>query len=138
MGEAKRRKALDSNYGKVRKQTKAKLLPDFGTRLLQSPVKSGLTHIYLEPIADVSAHFYPEQKLANFHVNIDTASGPSCATFEVPCESDAEVERCISRFNQGVQGVVKPNPDRAFIADGSTKEKVIPVVFEDAASVFNL
>lgn len=98
------------------------LLPDYGSRLLRSNIR---THLFMEPGLDVNANYYPDKGFADFHLVI---SG-HCASILVPCEKN-QVQAICNRLSNGFSGVLKPERSKAYTTP-RTKERVVPVVFED-------
>ena len=98
------------------------LSPDYGSHLLRQNIP---TNVYVEPGAGVSAHYYPETGSADFHLSF----GGYCASIWVPCEEN-QVQAICDRLSNGFSGVLRPDVSKAYTTP-RTKERVVPVVFQD-------
>lgn len=117
MGEAKRRKQLDPNYGK-RWQKAAKLLTDYGAMVLKSELKT--VNLCSEG-GNVTAVYYPSLKFAEFSMGI----GEYMATIQIPCEK-RQVPQILERLSGGFYAELKPNESKSFVTPNKT-ERVIPL-----------
>lgn len=101
------------------------LMPDYGSYLLKQKV---LPHLYIESGAMVTAHYYPEEGFADFHLSFMSY----CVSIYVPCAKN-QVQSICDRLGNGFSGVLEPDISKAYVTP-QTKERVVPVVFQDLSA----